>query len=124
MITILESRMTTVSDPARWAAAYRAIETSRKDALFRDPYSEQLAGPRGRVMVARAPRQSRNGWPVTARTIIIDEFVAEAVSFGCDCIINLAVGFDTRPYRLSLPPSLSWVEADLPALIEEKEVLL
>src|SRR5262249_23153660 len=33
-------------------------------------------------------------------------------------------GLDTRPYRLNLPSSLTWVEADLPGMIEEKERLL
>jgi O-methyltransferase involved in polyketide biosynthesis len=39
-------------------------------------------------------------------------------------VVNLAAGFDTRPYRLELPASLRWIEADFPALIEEKEELL
>ncbi len=39
-------------------------------------------------------------------------------------MINLAAGLDTRPYRLDLPASLRWIEADFPALIEEKEQLL
>jgi methyltransferase (TIGR00027 family) len=47
-----------------------------------------------------------------------------AIANGCDCVVNLAAGFDTRPYRLDLPPSLPWIEADLPPLIEEKERLL
>ena len=59
-----------------------------------------------------------------ARTKLIDEVVQGAVAQGCDCVINLAAGLDTRPYRLALPNSLQWIEADLPALIEEKEQLL
>jgi O-methyltransferase involved in polyketide biosynthesis len=31
---------------------------------------------------------------------------------------------DTRPYRLTLPESVKWVEVDLPGLIAEKETLL
>jgi O-methyltransferase involved in polyketide biosynthesis len=48
----------------------------------------------------------------------------DSVAQGCDCVLNLAAGFDTRPYRLALPRSLTWVEADLPALIDEKQHLL
>jgi O-methyltransferase involved in polyketide biosynthesis len=36
----------------------------------------------------------------------------------------MAAGFDTRPYRLDVSTSLRWIEADLPALTEEKEWLL
>jgi methyltransferase (TIGR00027 family) len=39
-------------------------------------------------------------------------------------VVNLAAGLDTRPYRLDLPESLQWVEADLPAMIEEKKSVL
>jgi len=39
-------------------------------------------------------------------------------------VLNLAAGLDTRPYRLALPATLPWVEADLPEMIDEKEKLL
>jgi len=53
-----------VSDTARWVAVYRAWETARPDALFRDPYAERLAGERGKQIVAQLPmsRVARNGW--------------------------------------------------------------
>jgi len=39
-------------------------------------------------------------------------------------VLNLAAGLDTRPYRLALPASLRWVEADLPPMIEYKKTML
>ncbi|MEV9370130.1 class I SAM-dependent methyltransferase, partial [Klebsiella pneumoniae] len=33
-------------------------------------------------------------------------------------------GLDTRPYRLDLPPSLPWIEADLAEMIDAKESAL
>jgi O-methyltransferase involved in polyketide biosynthesis len=39
-------------------------------------------------------------------------------------VLNLAAGLDTRPYRLDLPPDFPWIEADLPALLAEKEQAL
>ncbi|HEY2739416.1 MAG TPA: class I SAM-dependent methyltransferase, partial [Thermoanaerobaculia bacterium] len=36
-----------VSDTARWVAVYRAMETARPDAIFRDPFADRLAGERG-----------------------------------------------------------------------------
>ena len=32
-----------ITDTARWVAMYRARETDRPDALFRDPYARLLA---------------------------------------------------------------------------------
>jgi methyltransferase (TIGR00027 family) len=113
-----------VSDTARWVAQYRAIESARGDALFRDHLAARLAGARGRAIVAAAPGTLRSGWSVVARTKLIDDLVATAVTEGCDCVVNLAAGLDTRPYRLPLPASLTWIEADLPGVVREKERLL
>jgi methyltransferase (TIGR00027 family) len=123
-IAVNTAPVSNVSDTARWVAVYRAWESARRDALFHDPYADFLAGERGRAIAALMPRQARNGWPIISRTKLIDDLVYAAIAGGCDCVLNLAAGFDTRPYRLELPTSLQWVEADLPALIEEKEQLL
>jgi methyltransferase (TIGR00027 family) len=113
-----------VSDTARWVAVYRAWESARKDALFHDPFAERLAGEQGKAIAALVPRAARNGWPMVARTKLIDDLVLASIREGCDRVLNLAAGLDTRPYRLELPSSLGWVEADLPAMIDEKERLL
>lgn len=110
-----------VSDTARWVAFYRARETERPDALFRDPHARKLAGPRGEE-IARAMSWSRHDlWPWTTRTLLIDRFIGQEVAAGADMVINLAAGFDARPYRMHLPESLVWVEVDMPELIDEKE---
>lgn len=113
-----------VSDTARWVAAYRAAESERPDAVFRDPLAGRLAGDKGRAIAARAAKYMRNGWFFIARTKIIDDLVLECVAAGCDGVINLAAGLDTRPYRLALPASLTWIEADLPSIVDEKNALL
>jgi methyltransferase (TIGR00027 family) len=112
-----------VSDTARWVAVYRAWETARPRPLFRDPFAERLAGERGKQIVAHLPisRMGRNGWPLIARTKVIDDLILASVAEGCRCVLNLAAGLDARPYRLSLPKDTVWIEADLPAILEEKE---
>jgi O-methyltransferase involved in polyketide biosynthesis len=42
-----------VSDTARWVAVYRAMETARPDAIFRDPCAEWLASEHGVRIVGR-----------------------------------------------------------------------
>ena len=39
-------------------------------------------------------------------------------------VINLAAGLDTRPYRMPLPASLTWLEIDLPGILDYKEKAL
>jgi methyltransferase (TIGR00027 family) len=111
-----------VSDTARWVAVFRARESERPDAVFRDPLAARLAGERGRAMAAEIPTYlNRNSWPIVARTYVIDELVRTSIAEGADRVVNLAAGFDTRPYRMELPPSLRWVEGDLPDLVDQKE---
>lgn len=114
----------TISDTANWVAYHRAVESARPDAVFTDPLAERLAGQIGKDIVARAPKPLKSGWPVIARTIAIDDMVRMAIAEGCDCVLNLAAGLDTRPYRLELPAALPWIEADLPGMIAAKERLL
>ncbi len=116
--------ITHVSDTARMTALHRATESARPDALFNDFLAERLAGEHGRTIVAHVPRSTRNGWWLIARTKIIDDVIIEAISNGCDRVLNLAAGLDTRPYRLDLPADFTWVEADLPNLLAEKAQLL
>jgi methyltransferase (TIGR00027 family) len=118
---VAEPLISDVSDTARWVATYRAVESARPDALFHDHLADRLAGDRGRGIVAAAPRSIRNGWWLVARTKVIDDVVIEAIGDGCDKVLNLAAGLDTRPYRLDLPTNFHWVEADLPDLLAEKE---
>lgn len=113
-----------ISDTALWVAVYRARETERPDALFRDPLARRLAGERGQQILASMPFGERNSWSFIARTCVFDRYIAEQVQQGTDMVINLAAGLDTRPYRMSLPASLQWVEVDLPAIIDYKEQIL
>ncbi|HEV7667709.1 MAG TPA: SAM-dependent methyltransferase [Thermoanaerobaculia bacterium] len=113
-----------VSDTARWVAAYRAMETARPDALFRDPFADRLAGERGRQIVRELPRGEESAWAMAVRTVVFDEMILAAIERGADAVLNLAAGFDARPYRLPLRPDFPWFEADLPPLLAEKEEAL
>jgi methyltransferase (TIGR00027 family) len=110
-----------VSDTAFAVAHYRAAETERADALFRDPLAGVLAGDRGRKMAAAMPMPSITSQIVVIRTCIIDDFILQAISQGVDVIMNLGAGLDTRPYRMDLPESLLWIEVDYPRVIEFKD---
>ena len=53
--------------------------------------------------------------------MVIDELLLEAVARGAATVLNLGAGLDTRPYRLSVPPTLRWIEADMPRIVRLKE---
>jgi len=111
-----------ISDTAMWAAAYRARETERPGALFRDPFAKRLAGPRGQQIADKLT--FKDSWAWVTRTYLFDRFIAAEVAAGADMVVNLAAGLDARPYRMALPEGLAWVEVDLPDLLAYKEETL
>jgi methyltransferase (TIGR00027 family) len=114
-----------ISDTARWVAFYRAMETERPDAIFRDPYARKLAGERGEQIVNTLRRGKSQSWSMIVRTKLVDDILLRTLNGrSIDVVLNLAAGLDARPYRLSLPANLRWVEVDLPEMIDYKEKML
>jgi methyltransferase (TIGR00027 family) len=113
-----------ISDTARWAAVFRARETERADALFRDPYAERLAGKMGVDIANTLPEGNSHAWAWVARTYLFDQFITKEIEQGTDMVVNLAAGLDARPYRMRLPASLQWIEVDLPEILAYKEGIL
>lgn len=113
-----------ISEMARWLAVYRAIETERPDAAFRDPLARALAGDRG-WQIPQALTGVDVSWSFTARTHTVDRFIAACVKHaGVDLVVNVGAGLDARPYRLALPSTLRWVEVDSPEILDYKEAIL
>jgi methyltransferase (TIGR00027 family) len=113
-----------ISDTARWAAVYRARETERPDAVFRDPFARRLAGERGDEIANSIDNRQKGTWAWIARTYLFDHFIAQEIANGCDLVVNLAAGLDARPYRMTLPASLRWIEIDLPEILAYKDEVL
>jgi methyltransferase (TIGR00027 family) len=113
-----------ISDTALWAAWYRANETAREDAVFRDPFAMKLAGERGRQIAKTMKFSTRHSWSWVARTYLFDHMILEQIGLGVDMVVNLACGLDSRPYRMNLPKDLQWVEVDLPSILDYKEEVM
>jgi methyltransferase (TIGR00027 family) len=118
------SSIRNISDTALWVAIYRARESERMDAIFKDPFARKLAGERGERIAAELEPSMRYEWPYLARTWCFDKIINDSIREGTDTVINLAAGLDARPYRMDLPASLRWVEVDLPDIIDYKEKML
>ena len=110
-----------VSDTALMVAACRAIETARADGLLRDPFAERLAGPRGDAIL-----RGISGWQlmcfgIGVRTRFLDDLVVETIAReNIQVVLSVGAGLDTRPWRLSLPADLRWIEADFPEMLSYK----
>jgi methyltransferase (TIGR00027 family) len=113
--------ITHISDTARWVAYYRAMENARHDSIFKDPFAERLAGPEGKGIVEGMKRGKQMAWAMIVRTALFDELITKAIrGNNIDLVVNLAAGLDARPWRLDLPPTLRWVDVDLPAILDYK----
>lgn len=114
-----------ISDTALWVAYYRAMESARPDAIFRDPFALRLAGERGEQIVDNVKGGRRMAWAMIVRTAVFDEIILDAISsYGVDTVLNLAAGLDARAWRMKLPPALRWIDADLPGILDYKTVTL
>ncbi|MBO8192982.1 SAM-dependent methyltransferase [Streptomyces oryzae] len=113
-------------------AAGRAIETSRPDALVKDPYAAAF------VAAAPAPLP----FPVTmeelgerselpellglmneylgVRSRVFDDFLTDAAQGGIRQVVILASGLDTRPFRLKWPRGTRCFELDQPLVLDFK----
>lgn len=116
--------MRNVSDTARWAAYFRAEETKRPDALFRDRFADRLCGQHGVDIANTLPDGNKHAWAWVTRTYLFDQFIDQELRQGVDLVLNLAAGLDARPYRMQLPASLEWIEVDLPEILAYKEQIL
>ncbi|MFI9810218.1 SAM-dependent methyltransferase [Streptomyces sp. NPDC052301] len=116
--------LSAVSKTALAVARVRADESAAGNALFDDPYAEAFLAACGEP--ARLPRD----WGPLAvalrfQTVIRTRFYDDQLlQSGCDQVVLLAAGLDTRAYRLSWPSGTRLYELDLPPVLEFKHRVL
>ncbi len=104
----------------------RALETARPDRLFADPLAATFAEAGG--LDPDSPPGGRRGvalrvW-VVARTLFLDDLLAEAGQQGCRQVVLLGAGFDARAFRLPWPPGTRCFEVDTPDVLGPKDQVL
>lgn len=103
----------------RWIAAARALETSRSDRLFNDPWAGELAGESGKAMLDAADYNPF----LPVRTRYFDDQIIEAL--GADSqIVLLGAGLDTRAFRLPLAATCTVFELDYAEAFTQKDTVL
>lgn len=128
------------SRTAEYMALFRALETARppEKRLFADPDAARFLRPRLRAVAAaarvgplRAAIESYidRRWPGprpsgAVRTRVIDDLVAAALADGCEQLVLLGAGYDTRARRLARPPGSVAFEVDHPATQARKRAAL
>jgi methyltransferase (TIGR00027 family) len=111
-----------VAKTALWVAAWRAEESERGNALFRDPFARALAGEEGFATLHAAEAARGGGIPtVEIRTHFFDEHLLAAVQGrGLRQVAVLAAGVDARAWRLTWPEGVRLFELDQPEMLAYK----
>jgi methyltransferase (TIGR00027 family) len=113
-----------LASTARWTAAVRAKESLRADRLFNDPWATTLAGKEGEEWVAHQAGELGVS-TMTVRTRFFDDFLQRVTGeHAIRQIVLLAVGLDTRAFRLSWPEQTRLFELDQLQVLQYKEQIL
>ena len=121
-------------------ALFRALETARPGSkrLFADPLAHRFLSPslRAVVRLSRLPLASSPvarfidwRWPGArasgiARTRLIDDALAAALSAGAEQVVILGAGFDSRAYRIRGVENARVFEVDHPVTLSAKKNVL
>ncbi|WP_020664056.1 SAM-dependent methyltransferase [Amycolatopsis benzoatilytica] len=112
-----------VGKTAVGVAALRALESSRPDRLFDDPYAGAFLDAGRDVLAGDQERQRGLGvvfaQQVAVRTRFFDDFVA-----GGRQTVLIAAGLDARAFRLDWPDGARVFEVDLPEVLAFKDSVL
>ncbi|GAA3707166.1 SAM-dependent methyltransferase [Gordonia hankookensis] len=124
------SELDAVGRTALGVAWARATESSRRDALFHDPLAEAIARVRPRPYPAerdsedsRVEVEAMYLWLV-ARTLFLDDVLADAAAAGIRQFVILGSGLDGRGFRSGLTPDSRLFEVDRPAVVDVKEAVV
>src|SRR5258708_33969266 len=106
-----------ISDTALWVAHYRAQESDRPDAQFRDPFARALAGERGAKIAKAQTFADQNAWSFMARPVLVDRFITDGGRGGRGPGSHPAPGPHTRPDRSDLPTTPAREEMELTRIL-------
>jgi methyltransferase (TIGR00027 family) len=126
-----------VGKTAFGVAAVRARESRRPDRLFDDPYAQAFldAAP-GVLPDEPVSERGLAAWGPMAslgavfyahgvvRTRFFDDYLLAAAAAGCEQVVLLAAGLDTRAFRLAWPDGVRLFEVDLPDVLDFKQRVL
>ncbi|MFH8935359.1 class I SAM-dependent methyltransferase [Streptomyces griseosporeus] len=119
-----------------WATAVgvarvRALETERKNALFRDPLARAFAAAGGLWPSSPPPddeaarrRRLAVSWSIVIRTKFLDDLLQQASASGVRQVVLLGAGMDSRAFRMNWPYGTRLFEVDTAAPLDFKDAVL
>ena len=97
------------------------VRASENGHLYDDQFAAQMAGQHGMALAKRfCERSPQLGGMVAARTWHLDTAIENFIASGGRDIVVVGVGWDMRPFRLSLPEGTRFYELDFPTTLNER----
>lgn len=110
-----------VMKTALWAAALRARSANDPQSLVADPFAIRLIGEDGLAEGLAYEQKHGAGIHMLRRTRLFDDLILRIIGErSVGTVLYPGSGLDTRPYRLALPASLTWIEIDFPNVLNWK----
>lgn len=113
-----------IAQTAIVSAGCRALEHTRSDAIIQDPYACLFLDKKHDAIFQSFQKSASFNLfntSIAVRTSVIDKMLNDVIyDKNIQQVVHLGAGFDTRPYRMSLPKSLIWWEIDHTQIIDYK----
>lgn len=108
-------------------AALRAAEHRDPQGLFTDPYASRFLDAAG--LPSETPESGRDfaalmGTQTAVRTRFFDDLLLRAVAQGCEQVVLVASGMDSRPWRLTWPAGTEVFEIDQEPVLRFKDQVM
>ncbi|MGW1162856.1 SAM-dependent methyltransferase [Streptomyces sp. NPDC002513] len=126
-MTDVSQSLDPLAKTALWTASMRAREHRRADRLFADPLAETFAGDEGPRIMSQFEGHVQQGVEdpaLAVRTRFLDDQLLRLDGSGVRQFVFVAVGMDSRAFRLKWSPGARIYELDRPALLSLKEDLV
>ncbi|GGP35182.1 class I SAM-dependent methyltransferase [Saccharothrix coeruleofusca] len=102
----------------------RALDSARPDSVLHDTAAAEAVA-RIDYDFARTGIRGTSAIGVAIRARVLDDWTAEFLAATPEAtVLHLACGLDTRARRMAPPPSVRWVDVDLPEVVELRRKLL
>ena len=108
-----------ITETAYWMTQWRARASERRPDLIYDPFASIILE---NSISSSVSFKESNDWIFLTRTKLMDRRIESLIERAeINIVINIAAGFDMRPYRMRLPHSLRWIEIDLAEVLQNKD---
>lgn len=102
----------------------RALDSRSPRPFLSDKMADEIVGKIG-YDLAQFPMAASKTFDIAVRAKKLDDVVRQFVARHPEAVgLDLGAGFDSRVFRIDLPPTVDWYDVDFPAVIAARRQLM